>query len=31
VKASGLGRDLGPEALGGYEYLKSIYRFDARA
>jgi aldehyde dehydrogenase (NAD+) len=28
VKSSGLGRDLGPEALAGYQHLKSIYRFD---
>jgi geranial dehydrogenase len=25
VKASGLGRELGPEALGGYQQWKSIY------
>ena len=26
VKASGLGRELGPEGLAAYQYLKSIYR-----
>jgi aldehyde dehydrogenase (NAD+) len=28
VKASGLGRELGPEALDAYQVLKSIYRTD---
>jgi acyl-CoA reductase-like NAD-dependent aldehyde dehydrogenase len=26
VKASGVGRELGPEGLQGYQLLKSIYR-----
>lgn len=26
VKASGLGRELGPEGLAAYQVLKSIYR-----
>ena len=26
VKASGLGRELGPEGLAAYQYLKSVYR-----
>lgn len=29
IKASGMGRELGPEGLNGYQYLKSIY-LDAR-
>lgn len=26
IKASGLGREMGPEGLAGYEILKSIYQ-----
>ncbi|MDV7089124.1 aldehyde dehydrogenase [Rhodococcus opacus] len=29
VKSSGIGRELGPEALEGYTVLKSIYRYSA--